>query len=194
MHGTEKGEVQTVQQEEYRNKTEYYKNPFPEKGSMKGGKGWRPEPSQETTEEQEMPTTMKIRQMPTKNIHMEGSSNRAPRLNQFIENPFAEALREEWKPPSPPEMPLMTQPKAGWSGGDKEKKTTSAKVMKHGKGKVLKQRMVWVMSSEAESEEDKETQQQPAMKEDNKVNKNTKKCMQWIEVDENQRVKLSHFI
>ena len=155
---------------------------------MKGGKGWGQEISMESEDEREM---MRMRQPSMRSAHMEGSSNRDPRLQQFIENPFAEALREEWKPPSPPAMPLMTQPKAPRKG-KKNDEMAPEKASKRGKEKVLKQRMVWVMSSGGESEDDKKTLKLPTTEE--KPPKGTKKCMQWVEVDEDQRVKLSHFI
>ena len=131
---------------------------------------------------------------------MEGSSQQNPYVPMFLELPMREHIMNTWKPPSPPKPPLMTVPKA--SACEREKgETREPDRQRRVKGKELKRRTMWVMSASEESEvEGKQSQRKTVKKSEQTVvdreqpPSGKKKCTQWIEVDEDQRVKLTHFI
>ena len=127
-------------QEEYHNKVEYYRNQFPQKGAIKGaGK----EPGSGGMAEQAR----------RGGKGMEGCSQQNPHVPMFIELPMREHTMSTWKPPSPPKVPLMTEPKASACvKGKREKKEPDQQ--RRVKGKALKRRTMWVMSTSEESEDE----------------------------------------
>ena len=134
---------QTMPQEEYQNKVAYDRKQFPQKGNKKGNKGCGVDIQQMGEDAMKPPMMAKANQPQTADKGMEGSSHQEPRPQMFIEYPKCEAATEDWQPPIPPKMPLMTQPKATMKG----KKKGMAQERQHRKGKVLKRRTVWVISS-----------------------------------------------
>ena len=105
-------------QEVYRNKVEYYRNQFPNKGNMKGK--MEEETGTFPTEDDETePWNWEAHERAKQqDAGMEGSSNQNPHIPMYLEFPQYEQGMNKWQPPSPPKIPLSTEPKApAWKKG-----------------------------------------------------------------------------